>query len=411
MRRVVITGVGALSPLGLTAQESWDNCVEGVSGVGPITLFDSSEYLVQIACEVKGFDPKKYMSPANARRRDRCQQLAIAAANKALVDSGLEITEYNSHRIGVVISSSIGGISTLENSVRNMVSNGPRRVSPLTIPMLMPNGPSGLVAIEVGAEGPALSVSSACASSSDGIGLAWQYIRNGMCDAFLTGGSEATICPVGIASFDRLGAMSRRNSDFSMTPQPFDKNRDGLVMGEGACVLVLEELNRAKERGANILAELAGYGITGDAFHITAPHDEGAGGAKAIVQAMEIAEVNSSDIDYINAHGTATPLNDASETRAIKTVFGQKAYKMAISSTKSMTGHMMGATGSLEAFFCVQAINKQISPPTIHYETPDPDCDLDYVPNIARDECINVAISNSFGFGGHNSVLLFKKYA
>ena len=411
MRRVVITGVGALSPLGLTAQESWDNCVEGVSGVGPITLFDSSEYLVQIACEVKGFDPKKYMSPANARRRDRCQQLAIAAANKALVDSGLEITEYNSHRIGVVISSSIGGISTLENSVRNMVSNGPRRVSPLTIPMLMPNGPSGLVAIEVGAEGPALSVSSACASSSDGIGLAWQYIRNGMCDAFLTGGSEATICPVGIASFDRLGAMSRRNSDFSMTPQPFDKNRDGLVMGEGACVLVLEELNRAKERGANILAELAGYGITGDAFHITAPHDEGAGGAKAIVQAMEIAEVNSSDIDYINAHGTATPLNDASETRAIKTVFGQKAYKMAISSTKSMTGHMMGATGSLEAFFCAQAINKQISPPTIHYETPDPDCDLDYVPNTARDECINVAISNSFGFGGHNSVLLFKKYA
>lgn len=411
MRRVVITGVGALSPLGLTAQESWDNCVEGVSGVGPITLFDSSEYLVQIACEVKGFDPKKYMSPANARRRDRCQQLAIAAANKALIDSGLEITENNSHRVGVVISSSIGGISTLENSVRNILNNGPRRVSPLTIPMLMPNGPSGLVAIEIGAEGPALSVSSACASSSDGIGLAWQYIRNGMCDAFLTGGSEATICPVGIASFDRLGAMSRRNSDFSMTPQPFDKNRDGLVMGEGACVLVLEELNRAKERGANILAELAGYGITGDAFHITAPHNEGAGGAKAIVQAMEIAEVNSSDVDYINAHGTATPLNDASETKAIKTVFGQKAYKMAISSTKSMTGHMMGATGSLEAFFCAQAINKQISPPTIHYETPDPDCDLDYVPNIARDECINVAISNSFGFGGHNSVLLFKKYA
>ena len=410
MRRVVITGVGALSPLGLTAQESWDNCVEGVSGVGPITLFDSSDYLGQIACEVKGFDPKKYMSPANARRRDRCQQLAIAAANEALVDSGLEITEDNSHRVGVVISSSIGGISTLENSVRQMVSNGPRRVSPLTIPMMMPNGPSGLVAIEVGAEGPALSVSSACASGSDGIGLAWQYIRNGMCDAILTGGSEATICRVGIASFDRLGAMSRRNDDFSMTPQPFDKNRDGLVMGEGACVLMLEELTRAKERGANILAELAGYGITGDAFHITAPHDEGAGGAKAIVQAMETAELNSSDVDYINAHGTATPLNDASETRAIKTVFGQKAYEMAISSTKSMTGHMMGATGALEAFFCIQAIKTQISPPTIHYETPDPDCDLDYVPNIARDECINVAISNSFGFGGHNSVLLFKKY-
>ena len=411
MRRVVITGVGAISPIGLTPQESWNNCVEGVSGVGPITLFDASDYLVQIACEVKDFDPKKLMSPANARRRDRCQQLAVAAAHQALVDSGLEINEDNSHRVGVVISSSIGGISTLENSVRQMVSNGPRRVSPLTIPMLMPNGPSGLVAIEIGAEGPALSVSSACASSSDGIGLAWQYIRNGICDAVLTGGSEATICPVGIASFDRLGAMSRRNDDFSMTPQPFDKNRDGLVMGEGSCVLMLEELTRAKERGANILAELSGYGITGDAFHITAPHDQGAGGAKAIEQAMEIAEVNSSEIDYINAHGTATPLNDASETIAIKTVFREKAYEIAISSTKSMTGHMMGATGSLEAFFCVQAIQTQTAPPTIHYETPDPSCDLDYVPNNARDECINVAISNSFGFGGHNSVLLFKKYA
>ena len=274
----------------------------------------------------------------------------------------------------------------------------------------MPNGPSGLVAIEIGAQGPALSVSSACASSSDGIGLAWQQIRSGMCDAILAGGSEATICKIGIAAFDRLGAMSRRNDDFSMTPQPFDRNRDGLVMGEGSCVLMLEELTKAQERGANILAELSGYGITGDAFHITAPHDQGAGGAQAMRQAMEMAEVNSSDIDYINAHGTATPLNDVSETLAIKTVFGKRAYEIPISSTKSMTGHMMGATGALEAFFCVQAIQTQTSPPTIHYETPDPDCDLDYVPNNARDACINVAISNSFGFGGHNSVLLFKKY-
>ncbi len=410
MRRVVITGVGAISPIGLSAQDSWDNCVEGVSGVEPITLFDSSEFLVQIACEVKGFDPKEHMSPANARRRDRCQQLAVAAGKQALLDSGLEINESNANRVGVVISSSIGGISSLDDSIRHMVTHGPRRVSPLTIPMLMPNGPSGLVAIEIGAQGPALSVSSACASSSDGIGLAWQQIRSGMCDAILAGGSEATICKIGIAAFDRLGAMSRRNDDFSMTPQPFDRNRDGLVMGEGSCVLMLEELTKAKERGANILAELSGYGITGDAFHITAPHDQGAGGAKAMMQAMEIAEVNSSDIDYINAHGTGTPLNDVSETLAIKTVFGQKAYEIPISSTKSMTGHMMGATGSLEAFFCVQAIQTQTSPPTIHYETPDPDCDLDYVPNNARDACINVAISNSFGFGGHNSVLLFKKY-
>ena len=410
MRRVVITGVGAISPLGLSAQDSWDNCVEGVSGVAPITLFDSSEFLVQIACEVKGFDPKEYMSPANARRRDRCQQLAVAAGKQALLDSGLEINESNANRVGVVISSSIGGISSLDDSIRHMVTHGPRRVSPLTIPMLMPNGPSGLVAIEIGAQGPALSVSSACASSSDGIGLAWQQIRSGMCDAILAGGSEATICKIGIAAFDRLGAMSRRNDDFSMTPQPFDRNRDGLVMGEGSCVLMLEELTKAQERGANILAELSGYGITGDAFHITAPHDQGAGGAQAMRQAMEMAEVNSSDIDYINAHGTATPLNDVSETLAIKTVFGKRAYEIPISSTKSMTGHMMGATGSLEAFFCVQAIQTQTSPPTIHYETPDPDCDLDYVPNNARDACINVAISNSFGFGGHNSVLLFKKY-
>ena len=410
MRRVVITGVGAISPIGLSAQESWNNCVEGVSGVAPITLFDSSDFLVQIACEVKGFDPKEHMSPANARRRDRCQQLAVAAGKQALLDSGLEINESNANRVGVVISSSIGGISSLDDSIRHMVSHGPRRVSPLTIPMLMPNGPSGLVAIEIGAQGPALSVASACASSSDGIGLAWQQIRSGMCDAILGGGSEATICKIGIAAFDRLGAMSRRNDDFSMTPQPFDRNRDGLVMGEGSCVLMLEELTKAKERGANILAELSGYGITGDAFHITAPHDQGAGGAQAMRQAMEIAEVNSSDIDYINAHGTATPLNDVSETIAIKTVFGKRAYEIPISSTKSMTGHMMGATGSLEAFFCVQAIQTQTSPPTIHYATPDPDCDLDYVPNNARDTCINVVISNSFGFGGHNSVLLFKKY-
>jgi len=409
MRRVVITGIGAISPIGLTAQESWENCTNGISGVAPITLFDSSDFLVQIACEVKDFDPKKYMSPANARRRDRCQQLAVAAGKQALEDSGLEVHEENADRIGVIISSSIGGISSLDDSVRHMVSHGPRRVSPLTIPMLMPNGPSGLVAIEIGANGPALSVASACASSSDGIGMAWQQIRNGLCDAVLAGGSEATICKIGIASFDRLGAMSRRNDDYSMTPQPFDKNRDGLVMGEGSCVLVLEEYNHAKKRGAKILAELAGYGVTADAFHITAPHDEGKGGAKAMIQAMFMAKVDESSIDYINAHGTATPLNDVSETHAIKSVFADRAYKIPISSTKSMTGHMMGSTGSLEACFCIKAIESQICPPTINYETPDPDCDLDYVPNTARDTNINIAISNSFGFGGHNSVLLFKK--
>ena len=396
--------------MGLTAQESWTNCINGVSGVGHITLFDASDFLVQIACEVKGFDAKQFMDPSEARRRDRCQQLAATAAAEAMQHSGMQVSEHNAHRVGVIISSAIGGISTLENTVRVIDRSGPRRASPFTIPMMMPNGPSGLVAIDIGARGPALSVSSACASSSDGIGLAWQYIRSGTADVMLAGGAEATICSVAVAAFDRLGAMSRRNDDYSMTPQPFDKNRDGLVMGEGSAVLVLEDLDTAKSRGANILAELASYGVTGDAFHITAPQKKGAGGALAMRQALQTAELDVSAVDYINAHGTATQLNDTAETRAIKTVFGDHAYHLVVSSTKSMTGHMMGATGSLEALFCVQAIGAQLAPPTIHYQTPDPECDLDYVPNSARELPIDVAISNSFGFGGHNSVLVFTKY-
>lgn len=410
MRRVVITGLGTVSPLGLTVHETWDNCLNGVSGVGPITLFDSSDHLVQIACEVKNFDPKSYMTSAEARRRDRCQQLATAAAKEALAQSNLEIGEENSDRVGVTVSSAIGGLSTLERSTRTIMASGPRRVSPFTIPMMMPNGPSGLIAIDSGAKGLALSVSSACASGSDGIGLAWQLISNGALDAAISGGTDATICSIAIGAFDRLGAMSRSNEDYSMTPQPFDKNRDGLVMGEGAAVLVLEEMQLAKKRGANILAELASYSATADSFHITAPQEDGAGGADAIRQALDTADINYGDVSYINSHGTATPLNDLSETRAVKTVFGEKAYQIPISSTKSMTGHMMGATGALEAIFCVQAIKESIAPPTIHYQTPDPACDLDYIPNTAREMCIDIAISNSFGFGGHNSVLVFKKF-
>ena len=410
MRRVVITGIGAVSPIGLTAQESWDNCINGVSGVGPITLFDTSGFLVKIACEVKGFNPTESMNSAEARRRDRCQQLAATAAAEALQHSGLQISEENEYRVGVIISSAIGGICTLENTVRVIDKSGARRASPFTIPMMMPNGPSGLVAIDIGAKGPALSVSSACASSSDGIGLAWQYIKNGASDVMLAGGAEATICSVAVASFDRLGAMSRRNDDYSMTPQPFDKNRDGLVMGEGSAVLVLERLDSAQAREANILAEMVSYGVTGDAFHITAPHEDGVGGALAMRQAIDTAKLDITSIDYINAHGTATQLNDAAETRAIQTVFGEHARELAVSSTKSMTGHMMGATGSLEALFCIQAIRSQLAPPTIHYHTPDPECNLDYVPNKTREIPIKVAMSNSFGFGGHNSVLVFKKY-
>jgi 3-oxoacyl-(acyl-carrier-protein) synthase len=276
--------------------------------------------------------------------------------------------------------------------------------------MLMPNGASGLIGIDVGAKGPNFSVASACASSADGIGAAWQLLRHGVVDAAITGGSEATICLVGMGAFDRLGAMSRRNDDYAMTPQPFDKNRDGLVMGEGAGILILESLDHAKARGAEILAELKGYAATADAFHITAPADDGVSGAHAMQKALEVAGLNIADVNYINAHGTATPLNDASETAAIKLAFGERAYAIPISSTKSMTGHMMGATGALEAIFCVQTIRTGLIPPTIHYQTPDPVCDLDYVPNTAREARVDVAISNAFGFGGHNSVLALTRF-
>ena len=408
--RVVITGMGTVNPLGLNLAETWKNVTEGISGVGPITLFDDSELQVHIACEVKNFAPEEFMESREARRRDRFEQLSTAATKEALEDSGLEITESNAGRIGVVISSAIGGLKSLQDAVITNHTEGPRRVSPFLIPMLMSNGASGLAAIDHGIRGPAFSVASACASGSDGIGVAWQMLRSGMLDVCLAGASESTVTPVGVAAFDRVGAMSRRNEDYTMTPQPFDKNRDGLVMGEGAAILVLERESHAKARGATILAELAGYGSTADAFHVTAPHEEGAGGKAAILQALQTAEANLEEVGYISAHGTATELNDLSETKAIKGAFGELAYKIPVSSTKSMTGHMMGATGALEAIFCVQAVRKGVLPPTIHYQTPDPECDLDYIPNEARESTITLAISNAFGFGGHNAVLAIRQY-
>src|SRR5512143_1159109 len=410
MERVVITGMGTVNPLGLTVEESWKNVVNGVSGVGPITLFDSSALNVHFAAEVKNFQPENYMDPKEARRRDRFEQLGVAAAKQALTSSGLEITEANTGRIGVLVSSAIGGIKSLQDAVLTNYTEGPRRVSPFLIPMLMPNGASGMIAIDFQIKGPCLSVASACASGSDGIGTAWLMLKAGMIDAALAGAAESTVCNVGVAAFDRVGAMSRRNDDYSMTPQPFDKNRDGLVMGEGAAVLVLETETHARKRGANILAELAGYGSTADAFHVTAPHEQGEGGAAAMKMALDAAKATVDDLGYINAHGTGTALNDQSETRAIKAAFGGKAYQVPISSTKSMTGHMMGATGALEAIFCVQAVREGILPPTIHYQTPDPDCDLDYIPNQAREKRIDLAISNAFGFGGHNAVLAIRRY-
>lgn len=414
MEKIVVTGMGTVNPLGLTLAETWNNVINGVSGVGPITLFDTenwvNEWTVKIAAEVKGFDPANYMDAKEARRRDRFEQLATAAAKEAIADSGLEITDENTSRIGVIVSSAIGGLKTLQDSVFTLKDEGARKVSPFMIPMLMSNGASGLIAIDYGIKGPCFSVASACASGADGIGTAMMMLRTGMIDVAITGASEHTICATGVGAFDRIGAMSRRNDDYSMTPQPFDKNRDGLVMGEGAAVLVIETESHARKRGANILAEMAGYGATADAFHITAPHETGAGGAAAMRMAMESARVNPDEVGYISAHGTGTPLNDASETRAIKAALGPAAYKTAISSTKSMTGHMMGATGALEILFCVQAIREGVLPPTIHYETPDPDCDLDYIPNKAREAKINVAVSNAFGFGGHNAVLAVRRY-
>ncbi len=410
MERIVVTGMGTVNPLGLNVAESWKNVINGVSGVAPITLFDSSGWNVNIACEVKNFDPANFMDPKEARRRDRFEQFGIAAAKEALESSGLEVKESNAGRIGVVVSSAIGGLRSVQEAIFTLKDEGARRVSPFLIPMLMPNGAAGMIGIEFGLRGPSFSVASACASGADGIGMAWLMLRAGMVDVVLAGAAECTACETGVGAFDRIGAMSRRNDDYSMTPQPFDKNRDGLVMGEGAAVLVLERESHARARGANILGELAGYGATADAFHVTAPSVDGSGGANAIRAALAAAGANFDEVGYISAHGTGTQLNDASETKAVKGAFGDLAYKTPMSSTKSMTGHMMGATGALEAIFCLQAIREGVLPPTIHYQTPDPECDLDYIPNKAREKKIKVAISNAFGFGGHNAVLVMREY-
>ena len=406
--KIVITGLGTVNALGNTVDETWEKLVNGVSGLGPLTLFDTSEYLVKVACETKGFDPTIYLDAREIRRRDRYELFSAAAVSQALKDSGLEITDINASRVGTVISAAIGGVGSLEEGIMDVSEGGPRRASPFLIPMLMPNGAAGLVGIDHGAKGPALSVASACASGQDGIGTAWLMLKAGLIDAAIAGAAEAAITKTAVAAFDRMQAMSRRTEG---TPSPFDKHRDGLVIGEGSAVMILETESHAKARKANILAELAGYSSSADAYHITAPHAEGIGGSQAIRNALGTAGINVTEVDYINAHGTGTVLNDLSETRAIKTVFGEHAYSVAISSTKSMTGHMMGATGALEALACVLAIREGIIPPTINYVEADPECDLDYVPNMAREAKLEVAISNAFGFGGHNAVLVVRKYS
>jgi 3-oxoacyl-[acyl-carrier-protein] synthase II len=407
MERVVITGSGTVNPLGLDPETTWKQAMAGMSAAGVIQQFDPSRLPVKVACEAKGFDPINYMDIRAARRMDRFQQFAMAAAREAIDQSGLDIRA-NAERVGVLIATTLGGMITIQDAARQLLTQGPRKLSPFTIPMLMPNGAAGLVGIEFGARGPSLSVASACASGADGVGFAWRLIRSGEVDAMIAGATDATICELGMGAFLRLGAMTSGES--LDVPKPFDKNRDGLVMGEGAAVLVLESLTSARKRGAKILAELAGYGSTSDAYHITAPAQDGSGSARAIALALASAGVKPEAVDYINAHGTGTVLNDLTETKAIKHVFGERAYTIPVSSTKSMTGHMMGTTGALEVILCMMAIRDGKIPPTIHYSTPDPECDLDYVPNTGRTLPVKVAVSNAFGFGGHNAVLVIRAF-
>lgn len=410
-RRVVVTGVGMVTPLGHNVEETWSNIKAGKSGVGPITLFDPSDYLVKIAAEVKNWDPAHYMPAKEVRRRDRYQHFIVAAAKEAVEWSGIQVTDANRRRVGVIVGSSVGGVASYyEQAELLFQTKDPRRITPFGIPMLMVNGGGDLISIEHGALGPSATPVSACATGADCIGYAFEMIRWGRLDVAFAGCGDAPIIPIGIAAFDRVGACSRQNEDPAGASRPFDKNRTGLVFSEGATVLILEGLEHARARGATILAELAGWGSTSDAFHVTAPHPDGMGASLAIEYALNDALLNPTDIDYINAHGTGTSLNDVMETKAVKRVFGQDAYKVPMSSTKSMTGHGMGSTAAFEAGFSVLAIRDQVAPPTINLTEPDPECDLDYVPNTAREIPIECVMSNSFGFGGHNVSLIFKVF-
>ncbi len=410
-RRVVITGMGMITPLGLNVVETWEAIKAGKSGVGPITRFDASKYLVQIAAEIKNWDPTHYMPAKEARRRDRYQQLILVAAQEAIKHSNLELSDEQRSRTGVIIGSAVGGVeSYYEQAAIMYETDDPRRITPFGIPMLMVNGGSDMVSIEIGATGPSYTPISACATGADCIGHAFDLIRIGRLDRALAGGGDAPIIPIGIAAFDRVGACSRQNDDPEHASRPFDKNRTGLVFSEGSAVLVLEELESAKARGATIYAEIVGYGSTSDAFHVTAPHPEAIGAILAIEHALHDAKLNPTDIQYINAHGTATALNDTMETKGVKRVFGDHAYHVPMSSTKSMTGHGMGATAAMEAVFSVKSLCDQIAPPTMNLTEPDPQCDLDYIPNAAREIKIRNVMSNSFGFGGHNASLIFSAF-
>lgn len=409
-RRVVVTGMGVITPVGNDVESMWNAVREGKTGIARIRSFDPSELDTQIAAEVKDFDAEEAFGRRDARRMDRFIQFAVFAAQQAAENSGIQIAEENANRVAVVVGSGVGGMRTLVEQMDVLRTKGPKRVSPLFIPMMLNDSAAGQVAINLGAQGPNLSVVSACATGSNAIGEAGEIIRRGAADVVFAGGTESAIVPLSIAAFNVMGALSTTNDEPKMASRPFDANRSGFVMGEGAGILVLEAEEHALARGANIVGELIGYGSSADAFHITAPREDGAGAAFCIQMALDNAGISPMDIDYINAHGTGTKLNDASETKAIKTAFGQRAYDVPISSSKAVTGHLLGGAGAIEAVVCLKAIQTNTLPPTINYETPDPDCDLDYVPNTARQANIRTVLTNSFGFGGHNATLILREW-
>ncbi|HMZ06735.1 MAG TPA: beta-ketoacyl-ACP synthase II [Anaerolineales bacterium] len=409
-KRVVITGLGCVSPVGNNVKETWDALLAGKSGAAPITGFDASNHKTKFAAEVKGFDAIALFGAREARKMDRFTQFATAATLEALEHSGLKIDESNRDRVGILIGTGIGGIITIIEQYDVMKERGPERVSPFLIPMMISDGASGNIAIRVGARGPNMALATACASGTNALGEAAEMIRRGAADTMIAGASEAAICSLAMAGMNVMTALSTRNDDPLHASRPFDKNRDGFMMAEGAGILILESLEHAQARGANILCEFSGYGTSDDAYHISAPAENGAGAAISMSLALQDSGLKGTEIQYINAHGTSTQLNDKSETAAIKTVFGEQAYKIPVSSTKSMTGHLLGASGALEAIVGTMTIQNNVLPPTINYETPDPNCDLDYVPNHPRQAVVNNIMSNSFGFGGHNATLILSRY-
>ena len=408
LQRVVVTGLGAVTPIGNSVADYWDGLTSGRNGVAGITLFDASAHACRFAAEVKAFDPTGFIEPKDAKRWDRFSKFGVVAAQQALADSGLEITADNAERIGIIIGSGVGGLLTMETQAHVLDGKGPGRVSPFTVPMMIPNMATGLAAIAVGAKGPSSAVATACAAGSNAIGDAFRLLQLGKADAMLCGGAESAITPLGVAGFASAKALSFRNDDPATASRPFDRDRDGFVIGEGAGMLVLETLSHAEARGATILAEVVGYGTTCDAHHITSPTPGGVGGAAAMRLALEDGGVSAASVDYVNAHGTSTPANDSNETAAIKSALGDRALQIPVSSTKSMTGHLLGGSGGIEAVACVLALQHNVVPPTINHTNPDPDCDLDVVPNTARDHKLETVLSNSFGFGGHNVCLAFR---